>query len=122
MVRRRVCQRRYLSHAESLTESMSIQNENDLTPAPRILPVMRSTPSAEKVQAAHREVQMVDFYALATDSFQTRLDWIEQQGRKDSPDWHLTNGLLRLAQGLQQDHEAQEERLKSFARSSPHRN
>ncbi len=124
MVRRRVCQRRYLPHAEGLTESMSIGNKNltDLTAAPPILPVMRSTPSRQKVQAEHREVHMVDFYALATDSFQAHLDWIEKQGRKDSPDWHLTNGLLRLAQGLQQDHEAQEERLKSFARSSPHRN
>ena len=100
---------------------MSMENKNltDLTPAPRILPVTRSTPSPEKVQAEHREVHTVDFYAVATNSFQTYLDWIEQQGRKDSPDWHLTNGLLRLAQGLQQDHEAQEERLKSFARSSP---
>ena len=101
---------------------MSIENKNltDLTPAPRILPAMRGTPSPEKVQAEHREV--VDFYAVAIDSFQAHLDWIEKQGRKDSPDWHLTNGLLRLAQGLQQDREAQEERLKSFARSSPHRN
>ena len=103
---------------------MSIQSKNltDLTPAPRILPVMRTTPSREKAQGEHREVHMVDFYAVATDSFQAHLDWIEKQGRKDSPDWDLTNGFLRLAQGLQQDHEAQEERLKSFARSSPHRN
>jgi hypothetical protein len=103
---------------------MSTQNKNltDLVPAPRILPVLRSTPLREKVQTEHREVDTVDFYAVATDSFQTHLDWIERQGRKDSPDWHLTNGLLRLAQGLQQDHEAQEERLKSFARSSPARN
>ena len=100
---------------------MSMENKNltDLAPAPRILPVTRSTPLPEKVQAEHREVDVVDFYAVATDSFQARLNWIENQGQKDSPDWHLTNGLLRLAQGLQQDHEAQEERLKSFARSSP---
>jgi len=105
---------------------MSMENKNltDLTPAPRILPVTRSTPLPEKVQAERCEVEVVDFYAIATDSFQARLDWIENQGQKDSPDWHLTNGLLRLAQGLQQDHEAQEERLKSFARSwsPPHRN
>jgi hypothetical protein len=100
---------------------MSMENKNltDLTPAPRILPVTRSTPLPEKVQAEHREVPTIGFYAVATNSFQTHLDWLERQGRKDSPDWHLANGLLRLAQGLQQDHEAQEERLKSFARSSP---
>jgi hypothetical protein len=91
----------------------------DLTPTPRILPVTRSTPLPDKVQAERREVPTVGFYAVATNSFQTHLDWIEQQGRKDSPDWHLANGLLRLAQGLQQDHEGQEEWLKSFARSSP---
>jgi len=98
---------------------MSVQNNNltDLTPVPRILPVMRSTPLLEKVRAAHREVHMVDFYAVATDSFQAYPDWIEKQGRKDSPDWHLVNGLLRLAQGLQQDHADEEERRKSFARS-----
>ncbi len=99
---------------------MSMENKNltDLTPAPRILPVTRSTPLPEKVQAERREVD-VNFYAVATDSFQARLDWIENQGLKDSPDWHLTNGLLRLAQGLRQDHEAEEERRKSFARTSP---
>jgi hypothetical protein len=100
---------------------MSMENKNltDLTPAPRILPVTRSTPLAENVQAEHRQVPTVNFYAVATDSFQTHLDWLEQQGRKDSPDWHLSNGLLRLAQGLRQDHEAEEERRKSFARTSP---
>jgi hypothetical protein len=100
---------------------MSIESKNltDLTPAPRILPVTRSTPLPEKVQAEHREVDAVDFYAVATDSFQARLDWIENQGQKGSPDWHLSNGLLRLAQGLRQDHEAEEERRKSFARTSP---
>ena len=37
---------------------MSMENKNltDLTPAPRILPVTRSTPLPEKVQAEHREV------------------------------------------------------------------
>lgn len=60
---------------------------------------------------------MVDFYAAATDSFQAHMDWIEKQGRKDSPEWHLVNGLLRLAQGLQHDHADEEERRKSFARS-----
>ena len=43
---------------------------------------------------------------MAIHSFQENLDWIERQGRKDSPDWHLANGLLRLAQGLRQDYEA----------------
>ena len=99
---------------------MNTQNKNltDLTPAPRILPVLRSTPSPEKVQAKYQEVNMLDFYAVATDSFQAHLDWIEKQDRKDSPDWHLANGLLRLAQGLQQDHEFEEDRLRSFARSA----
>lgn len=60
---------------------------------------------------------MMDFYAVAIHSFQENLDWIERQGRKDSLDWHLANGLLRLAEGLRQDHEAEEERLKSFART-----
>ncbi len=59
----------------------------------------------------------MDFYAVAIHSFQGNLDWIERQGRKDSPDWHLANGLLRLAEGLRQDHEAQEECQKSFART-----
>jgi hypothetical protein len=126
MVRRRVCRRQYLSHAESLTEVSSVEdlsasvrnkNLNELTPAPRILPVMRSTPSPEKVQAQHGEEHMVDLYAVATDSFQSHLDWIEKQGPKDSPDWQLVNGLLRLAQGLRQDHVEEEERRKSFARS-----
>ena len=100
---------------------MNMENKNvtDLAPAPRILPVTRSTPLLENVQAEHRQVPTVNFYAVATDSFQTHLDWLEQQGRKDTPDWHLSNGLLRLAQGLRQDHEAEEERRKSFARTSP---
>ena len=98
---------------------MSMENKNltDLTPAPRILPVTRNTALPERAHA--QEAATVDFYAVAASSFQIHLDWIEQQGRKDTPDWHLANGLLRLAQGLQQDHEAQEEQLKSFARSSP---
>jgi hypothetical protein len=46
---------------------MSMENKNltDLTPAPRILPVTRSTPLPEKVQAERREVEVVDFYAIA---------------------------------------------------------
>jgi hypothetical protein len=59
----------------------------------------------------------MNFYAAAVHSFQESLNWMERQGRKDSPDWHLANGLLRLAQGLKQDHDAQEDRMKSFARS-----
>lgn len=59
----------------------------------------------------------MNFYAAAVHSFQESLNRMERQGRKDSPDWHLANGFLRLAQGLQQDHDAQEERMKSFARS-----
>jgi hypothetical protein len=59
----------------------------------------------------------MNFYAAAVHSFQESLNWMERQGRKDSPEWHLANGLLRLAQGLKQDHDAQEDRMKSFARS-----
>ena len=62
---------------------------------------------------------MVDFYSAAARSFQESLDRIEKDGRMDSPDWYLANGLLRLAQGLQHDHEAEEDRGKSFARTSP---
>ena len=59
----------------------------------------------------------MNFYGAAVHSLQESLNSMERQGRKDSPDWHLANGLLRLAQGLKQDHDAQEERMKSFARS-----
>lgn len=96
---------------------MESKNPTDLTPAPRILPVTRDPVLPE--MAHPQEAATVDFYAVAACSFQIHLDWIEQQGRKDTPDWHLANGLLQLAQGLQQDHEAQAERMKSFARSSP---
>lgn len=64
---------------------------------------------------------MGDFYAEATDSFEQHLRWIEEQGRRDSPDWQLVKGLLRLAQGLRHDYEAEEDRRKSFGRSSPPR-
>ncbi len=60
---------------------------------------------------------MIDFYWAAMRSFQENLDRIEKQGRKDSPDWHLANGLLRLAQGLQQARGEEEELRRSFARS-----
>jgi hypothetical protein len=59
----------------------------------------------------------MNFYGAAVHSFQESLNSMERQGRKDSSDWHLANGLLRLAQGLKQDHDAEEERRKSFARS-----
>lgn len=60
---------------------------------------------------------MIDYYSVAAHSFQERLDRIEKDGQKDSPDWHLANGLLRLAQGLQQDYEERQELNKGFARS-----
>lgn len=34
------------------------------------------------------------FFAVATDSFQTHLDRIEKQGRRNSPDWHLVNAFF----------------------------
>ena len=60
---------------------------------------------------------MLDLYAAAAESFQAQLDAVEKEGRAGSSDWHLVNGLLRLAQGLQQDHADEEERRKSYARS-----
>ena len=68
-------------------------------------------------QHIRRTADVIDFYSMAAHSFQENLNWIEKEGRKDSPDWRLANGLLRLAEGLQQDYTEREERLKSFARS-----
>ena len=64
---------------------------------------------------------MLDFYSAAARSFQEDLDRIEKDGRKDSPDWHLANGLLQLTQGLQQAREEEEDLRKCFARSSTRR-
>ncbi len=63
------------------------------------------------------EEDPMDFFAEATESLEQNLRWIEQQGQKNSPNWHLVNGMLRLAQGLRLDHEAEEDRRRSFARS-----
>jgi hypothetical protein len=60
---------------------------------------------------------MIDFFAVATQSFQQNLSLIENEGRKDSPEWHLANGLLRLAQGLKADREAEEDLRKGLGRS-----
>jgi hypothetical protein len=49
------------------------------------------------------------------------LDRIEKDGRKDSPDWCLANGLLSLAQGLQQDRNDEVDRQRLFARTWPAR-
>ncbi len=62
---------------------------------------------------------MTDYYSVAVRSFQENLDRIEKDGRKDSTDWHLANGLLRLAQGLQQSFKDEEDRRRGFARSWP---
>lgn len=64
---------------------------------------------------------MLDFYSAAARSFHEDLDRIEKDGRKDSPDWHLANGLLQLTQGLQQAREEAEDLRKCFARSSTRR-
>ena len=61
---------------------------------------------------------MIVFYSAAARSFQEDLDRIERDGRKDSPDWHLANGLLQLTQGLRQAREEEEDLRKCFARSS----
>jgi hypothetical protein len=64
---------------------------------------------------------MSDFYESATQSFQESLERVEKEGRKDSPEWYLAAGLLRLAQGLKEDQDAKEELQKGFARSwTPH--
>ena len=60
---------------------------------------------------------MTDFYEAATQSFQESLSRIEKEGRKDAPEWHLANGLRRLAQGLKADREAEEDLRKGFSRS-----
>ena len=103
---------------------MSMENKNltDLTPAPRILPVTRSTPLPRRCKQS--TVSRGGRFLRSGNRFVSSAPGLDGSGAEDSPDWHLTNGLLRLAQGLQQDHEAQEERLKSFARSwsPPHRN
>jgi hypothetical protein len=64
---------------------------------------------------------MTDYFSAAATSFQEHLARIEKNGQKNTADWHLANGLLRLVQGLQQDREAEEDRRKSFARSWPPR-
>ncbi len=60
---------------------------------------------------------MTNFFSAAVRSFWENLDRIETEGRRDSPDWHLANGLLQLAQGLEQVREEEEELRRSFARS-----
>ncbi len=59
---------------------------------------------------------MADLYTEAAESFEQHLRRVEAQGRKESPDWHLANGLLRLAQGLRHDHDEEEYRRKSIMR------
>ena len=61
---------------------------------------------------------MVDFYSAAARSFQENLNRIEEDGRKDSPDWHLARGLLQLTHGLQNARMEENELRKCFARSS----
>ena len=62
---------------------------------------------------------MTNSYAAATLSFREMLSRLESEGRKDSQDWYLANGLLQLAQGLQQVHEEDEDRMKGYVRSAP---
>jgi hypothetical protein len=64
---------------------------------------------------------MTDFYSVAARSFRENLDRIETDGRKDSPDWYLANGLLSLAQGLQQDRDDEVDRQRLFGRTGPAR-
>ncbi len=73
-------------------------------------------------QTAGGEIPMSHSYDAAAQSFQESLNRIERDGRKDVLEWHLVNGLLRLAQGLKEDCDAQEEIRKGFARSwRPHK-
>ena len=59
----------------------------------------------------------IDFFGEAVQSFQQHLDWVEKEGRSASPEWQLSRGLLRLAQGLQEDRDELQDRARSFARS-----
>ena len=63
------------------------------------------------------EAYMAQDYAEAAKSFKENLRCIEARGQKNSADWYLVNGLFRLAQGLATEHEAEEDRRRSYARS-----
>lgn len=78
-------------------------------------------PVVAQVKEALRELRttiLIDFYSAAARSRQEDLDRIEQDGRRDSPDWHLAGGFLHLAQGLRQAREQEEDLRRCIARSS----
>ncbi len=66
------------------------------------------------------DVATIDRYQAATRSFQDGLILIESGGRKESWEWHLANGLLRLTQALKQAYEEEADLRKGFARSYRH--
>ncbi len=71
--------------------------------------------SCEEMSAT--DVAAIDHYQAATQSFQDGLILIESDGRKESWEWHLANGLLRLTQALRQAYEEETDLRKGFARS-----
>lgn len=78
-------------------------------------------PRTEKSVAPVEGRSLIDFYSAASQSFEKDLDRIEKEGRRDSSEWHLAEGLLHLTQGLQQACEEEEDLRKCFARSSTRR-
>ena len=66
----------------------------------------------------HSRIGVDGFYREAAASFQKGLERIEQAGLKDSAEWHLAAGLLRLAEGLEASQNDEDDRRKSFARST----
>jgi len=61
-----------------------------------------------------------NYLPIAIYSLQRNADQLVSLGRQDSPEWHLANGLLRIARGIQQDASILEARLVALeARLSP---
>jgi hypothetical protein len=68
-----------------------------------------------------RGIDIVDYYTAAIQSFQRSRDLIEKAGRKDSSEWYLANGLVRLSQAIKEDRHAEADRQRSYARTdTPH--
>jgi CheY-like chemotaxis protein len=57
-----------------------------------------------------------NYFSVAIASLRYNVDQIKKEGRESSPDWHLANGLLRLAEGILQEVLILEERLSGFER------
>jgi hypothetical protein len=55
-----------------------------------------------------------NYFSVAIASFRYNLEQIQNQGRESAPEWHVANGLLRLAQGMLQDARIMEKRLSAI--------